>query len=129
MTHPIAPKLPAIFVHVRDLQRAAKFYTQLLGIAYDANADDGTGIYVIELANGADLLLDANHAQHAEPNSTFAMHATCMFATDDIDAAHAWLQARGIEVVTELHRDANVAFFNFKDPDGNIQMICQNMSA
>lgn len=126
MSHPIAPKLPAIFVHVRNLRRAAEFYTQLLGVSYDPDADYGNGIYVIQLGNGADLLLDANHAQHAQPNSTFAMHATCMFATADIDAAHAWLQAQGTEIVTELYRDPNVSFFNFKDPDGNIQMICQS---
>lgn len=128
MSHPIAPKLPAVFVHVQDLRRAAEFYTQLLGVPYDAKADFGNGIYVIQLANGADLLLDSNHAQHAEPNSTFPMHASCMFATEDIEAAHAWLQSHGTEIVTELYRDPNVAFFNFKDPDGNIQMICQSAS-
>jgi predicted enzyme related to lactoylglutathione lyase len=126
MSHPIVPKLPAIFVHVSDLQRAANFYTQLLGLPYDPKADYGNGIYVLRLANGTDILLDSNHAHHAQPNSAFAMHATCMFATEDIDAAHSWLQRQGVEIVTELYRDPNVAFFNFKDPDGNIQMICQS---
>ena len=126
MPHPIVPKLPAVFVHVQELRRAAEFYTQLLGLAYDPNANYGNGIYVIKLANGADLLLDANHSQHATPNDTFAMHASCMFATQDIDAAHSWLQSQEIEIVTELYRDPNVAFFNFKDPDGNIHMICQS---
>jgi predicted enzyme related to lactoylglutathione lyase len=127
-SHQIAPKLPAVFVHVRDLRRAAEFYTQLLGLSYNDKADYGNGIYVLQLANGADLLLDANHAQQAKPNGTFAMHATCMFATEDIEAAHAWLQSQDVEIVTELYRDPNVAFFNFKDPDGNIQMICQSAS-
>lgn len=126
MSHPIAPKLPAVFVHVRDLRRAVEFYTQLLGISYDPQADFGNGIYVIRLANDADLVLDANHPQHVQPNSAFAMHATCMFTTQDIEAAHRWLTSQGVEIVTELHRDPNVAFFNFKDPDGNIQMICQS---
>lgn len=126
MPHPISAKLPAVFIHVQDLWRAAEFYTQLLGLPYDPKADYGNGIYVIQLQNGADLLLDANHAQHAEPSSRFAMHATCMFATSDIEAAFAWLQTQEIEIVTELYRDPNVAFFNFKDPDGNIQMICQS---
>ena len=126
LAHPIVPKVPAIFIHVRNLRRAAEFYTQLLGLPYDPEADYGNGIYVIQMEDGVDLLLDANHAQHATPNSTFAMHATCMFATRDIDAAHSWLEIQGVEIVTDLYRDANVAFFNFKDPDGNIQMLCQN---
>ena len=128
MPHPITPKLASVFVHVRDLRRAAEFYSQLLGIPYDPSDDYGNGIYVIRLDNGADLLLDANHAQYVEPNSTFAMHATCMFATGDIDAAHALLQSQGTEIVTDVYRGPNVAFFNFKDPDGNIQMLCQSMA-
>src|SRR3712207_2448306 len=115
MAHPIVPKLPAVFVHVRDLRRAADFYSTLLGLEYDPQADYGNGIYVIRLANGADLLLDANNAQQVETKKVIAMHATCMFATQDIDAAHCWLQTQGIEIVTELYRDPYVAFFNFKD--------------
>lgn len=129
MSHPIVPKLPAVFVHVQDLPRAVEFYTQLFGLPYDPAANYGNGVYIIELENGADLLLDANHAQHAHPSSTFPLHASCMFSTSDIDAAHSWLTERDIEIVTELYRDPNVAFFNFKDPDGNIQMLCQNMHA
>jgi predicted enzyme related to lactoylglutathione lyase len=125
-SHPIVPKLAATFVHVRDLQRAVDFYNQLLGLSYDPKADFGNGIYVIRLGNGVDLILDASNAQHVEAKSAFAMHATCMFATPDIDAAYAWLQEQGVEIVTELYRDPNVAFFNFKDPDGNIQMTCQS---
>src|SRR4051794_4257858 len=99
MPHPIAPKLSAVFVHVSDLRRAADFYTQLLGLSYDPEADYGNGIYVIRLANGGDLLLDANQAQQASANDTYKMHATCMFGTKDIDAAHAWMQSRGVEIV------------------------------
>lgn len=127
MPHPIVPKLPAVFVHVNDLQRAVEFYTQLFGLAYNPTADYGNGIYLIEFEHGTDLLLDANHGQHAQPNNTFPMHANCMFSTNDIDAAYTWLTARNVEIVTELYRDPNVAYFNFKDPDGNIQMICQNL--
>jgi predicted enzyme related to lactoylglutathione lyase len=126
MTHPIAPKLSAVFVHVSDLRRAADFYTQLLGLTYDPHSDYGNGIYVVRLANGEDLVLDANQAPQTTTNDAYKMHATCMFGTQDIDAAHAWMLSQGIEIVTELYRDPNVAFFNFKDPDGNIQMVCQS---
>ena len=126
MSHPISSKLPAIFVHVSDLRRAADFYTKLLGVSYDPKEDYGNGIYVIRLADGADLLLDANHSHEAEARTLFSMHATCMFATQDIDAAHGWLQKQGVEIVTEVFRDPAVSFFNFKDPDGNVQMICQS---
>lgn len=125
MAHPITPKLAAVFVHVSDLPRAIDFYTKLLDRPYDPKADFGNGIYMIQLDNDVDLLLDASHAEQSGPKPNFAMHATCMFATQDIDAAYQRLQAQGVEIVTELYRDPSVAFFNFKDPDGNIQMICQ----
>ena len=57
-------------------------------------------------------------------NQPFAMHATCMFATGDIEAAYQSVQEAGAEPVTAIFREPNVAFFNFEDPDGNIQMIC-----
>lgn len=41
--------------------------------------------------------------------------------TSDIQAAHAHLAERGAEV-TEI-RDGQ--WFNFKDPDGNVLMICE----
>src|SRR4051794_22782062 len=105
MPHPIAPKLTAVFVHVSNLRRAADFYTQLLGLNYDPKEDYGNGIYVIRLANGEDLVLDANHSSQNKDNDAYKLHATCMFGTQDINAAHAWMQSQNIEIVTELYRD------------------------
>ncbi len=130
MSHPINPKLTAVFIHVTDLRRAADFYSQLVGQSYDAKNDFGNGIYVVRLANGEDLVLDSSRPQQAPAASKDKMYdkmrATCMFGAQDIDAAHSWMQAQGVEIVTEIFRDPNVSFFNFKDPDGNIQMVCQN---
>lgn len=126
MAHPIAAKLPAVFVHVRDLARATKFYTALVGKPYDPDEDYGNGIYVIRLDNEMDLILDANHPEQGGEGDPFPLHANCMFGTDDIDAAHAWLQTQDVAIITEIYRFPNVAFFNFQDPDGNVQMICQN---
>ncbi len=127
MGHPITSTLPAVFVHVRDLARAVQFYSALVDKPYDPNEDYGNGIYVIRLDNQADLILDANHAEQVGKDEPFPMHAQCMFRTDDIDAARAWLQEQDATIVTEVYRDPNVAFFNFQDPDGNVQMICQSL--
>lgn len=124
MLHPIEARLAAIFVHVRDLARAAKFYGRLLNLPTEAGTDFGNGIFVYRLGNGIDLILDASHPDQVRPPSAFMMHAACMFPTADIDAAYRLLQEQGVEIVTEIYRDPNVAFFNFKDPDGNIQMVC-----
>jgi predicted enzyme related to lactoylglutathione lyase len=125
MPNPISSQLASVFIHVRDLPRARDFYSLLLEIPYDPKNAFGDTIYVIPLANGTDLVLDANNSQQIAPDNPFTLHATCMFPTEDMDAAYAWLQAQGTEIVTEIFRDPAVSFFNFKDPDGNIQMICQ----
>lgn len=129
MSHPIQSRLAAVFVHVRNLRRAVEFYSRLLGLAFDPAAHYTNAIHILRLPGGVDLLLDANHADAVTLNTTFPLHATCMFPTDDIDAAHAWLaaegQALGAQIITPIHRDPQVSFFNFTDPDGNIQMICQ----
>ncbi len=124
MRHPIQPSLPGVFIHVRDLARAVEFYSRILGVPQEVGTDFHNGIFVFSLNNGTDLILDANHADLVQPNSTYPMHAVCMFPTDDIDAAHAFLSDHGVEIITDIHRDPAVSFFNFKDPDGNIQMVC-----
>ena len=125
MQSPIEARLPTVFIHVIDLPRAVAFYRQLFGWPLEAGTDYQNGLFGFDLKNGVSILLDANHAEAQQP-SRFPLHATCMFATQDIDAAYHFVQANGGEVVTEIVRDPNVAFFNFKDPDGNLQMVCHN---
>jgi predicted enzyme related to lactoylglutathione lyase len=126
MSSPIEPRLPTVFIHVTNMKRAVKFYSHLLGLPIHAGTDYANGIFGFHLENGADILLDANHAEAQQPSSAFHMHATCMFATGDIDASYRFMQENDVEVVTEIFRDPNVEFFNFKDPDGNIQMVCRS---
>ena len=126
MQSPIEARLPTVFIHVTDMKRSVTFYSQLFGWPIDAGTDYHNGIFGFDLKNGASILLDANHAEAQQPSSYFHMHAICMFATKDIDASYQFVQANGGEIVTEIFRDPNVDFFNFKDPDGNIQMVCHN---
>lgn len=50
-----------------------------------------------------------------------------MFDTADIDAAYEHMKRNGIEPVTEVQRFPNVSWFKFKDPDGNLHMICYSV--
>ena len=126
MPSPIEARLPTVFIHVTDLNRAVAFYRQLFSYPLEAGTDYHNGLFGFDLKNGVSILLDANHAAAQTPSSRFPLHPTCMFATQDIDAAYDFVQANGGEVVTAIFRDPQVAFFNFKDPDGNIQMVCRN---
>jgi catechol 2,3-dioxygenase-like lactoylglutathione lyase family enzyme len=52
------------------------------------------------------------------------------FSTEDIDADHADLKARGVEVDDEVSRmgDPVPPMFWFRDPDGNRYLVVQRMS-
>lgn len=44
--------------------------------------------------------------------------------TDDIDAAYDYVKASEFEILTDIENDH---WFNFKDPDGNVLMICRSV--
>ena len=66
---------------------------------------------------GAGLVLDS---RIYSPSAVFQVPAF-HFNTADIHAAHAFMETRGVEL-TEVNDDQ---WFNFRDPDGNVLMICQ----
>jgi predicted enzyme related to lactoylglutathione lyase len=47
-----------------------------------------------------------------------------MFDADDVHAAHKFIRAYGAEVVTDVQEFNNQGWFAFRDPDGNLLMIC-----
>ncbi len=109
-----------VFVHVTDMGRAIRWYRDLLGLPADEQADPST-IYALPTQGGSSLLLDANH-----PGTQRQDSALFMFDTDDIEASHAFMQAKGIEMVGGIERGGGVSFFSFRDLDGNRLMVCQN---
>jgi hypothetical protein len=44
------------------------------------------------------------------------------FNTDDIQAAYDSMKEKGVELITGI---GNGHWFNFKDPDGNVLMVCK----
>lgn len=81
----------------------------------------------IPMDKGPGLLLD----QKLTPDGTGAENAQLgayplfMFATEDVDASLAHLRARGVEVLeyggTVIQ---NGHWFNFRDCEGNMLMVC-----
>lgn len=74
-------------------------------------------LYVLPM-EGAGLILDS---KIYSPETVFQIPAVVLNTTD-IQAAHHFMKARSAEVA-EIQFDK---WFNFKDPDGNLLMICQS---
>lgn len=120
MSSPIQNQIGAVFIPVSDMQRAIGWYSRLLGLPVQAATHEGT-IYDLPMAAGQPgLLLDAT----PKP-VTNSSQPLFFFWTDDIRAAHNFLQAEQIPILSEVDDIGSVSFLKFKDPDNNLLMICQ----
>ena len=113
--HPISPEIGTVFVPVSNIAAARDWYSALLGEPADGEILFDH-LYVLPV-NGAGLVLDSRIYSADAVFRVPAFHLN----TADIEAAHVYLQGMGSEV-TEI-RDSR--WFNFKDPDGNVLMICE----
>jgi len=118
MLHPISSRLQGVFIPVSDLIASRDWYCQLLNLRNDGEIYFGH-IYVLPLSNGIDIILDSKIYR---PEHVLNV-PLLQIATDNIK--HAWQFAKdnGMELVTEIE---NQQWFNLRDPDGNMLMICQS---
>jgi catechol 2,3-dioxygenase-like lactoylglutathione lyase family enzyme len=109
-------RFDCVFYYVSDLDRAIRFYTDVLGlelVSRDAVARlrvDGVRVELIPTADRALLSGRGN--------------ARLTLAVEQVDQATADLAARGVPV-SELHEVANGRFASCTDPDGNDIVLWQ----
>jgi predicted enzyme related to lactoylglutathione lyase len=118
MTNPIRNQIGMVFIPVSDMERAIGWYSQLFGLPVAATSHEGK-IYDLRMAGDTALLLDGHKAV---VNSSQPLAA---FWTDDIHAAYAFLKRSGVELVSAPDDIGSVTTLVFKDPDGNLLMVCQ----
>jgi catechol 2,3-dioxygenase-like lactoylglutathione lyase family enzyme len=130
----------AVFVPVADQERALAFYLEKLGFEKRADFVYGGGIRWIEVAPPGAVNTIAL-VPPGEGESGGGDAAYCAFATDDIEADHALLRERGVDVDAEVAREGNSrpglvaleatvpdpvpAQFFFRDTEGNRFLIVQ----
>jgi predicted enzyme related to lactoylglutathione lyase len=114
---PLKNKIKAVFINVTDMERAVKWYSKLFGLPVK---DSGNSIYTVPTEGGADFLLDNHRHLQGDDYKTLLM-----FDTNNVDEAYCYLKKESVEIFTEIERHGNVSFFTFKDPDGNVLMVCQ----
>jgi lactoylglutathione lyase len=117
-------QLGRIFVPVSDQDEALAFYTETLGFALRVDISYGEGERWIEVVPGggeaALALVPPREGQPLQPSSNVSLE------TLDIEAAHAELAQRGVEIEDIMRFDPPVPpMFAFKDPDGNTYMLVQ----
>lgn len=130
----------AVFVPVTDQERSLAFYVDALGFEQRTDFSYGHGSRWIEVAPpGAAntiALVPGSEGVSARRDETH-----CAFATSDIEADHAALRAKGVDVDVAIARtgtsrsglvsveatieDPVPAQFFFRDPDGNRFLVVQ----
>ncbi len=110
-----------------DVQQARVFYGDVLGIE-TSMTDDEYPLLTLHLAGGRDTLV------YGKPNHTPADYTILNFPVDDIDAAVADLNGRGVRIerYDGMDQADNGVFLGggpkiawFKDPAGNILSVLE----
>jgi catechol 2,3-dioxygenase-like lactoylglutathione lyase family enzyme len=113
----------AALVPVSDPDRALAFYTEQLGFEKrtDVAYDDGQRWIEVGPPGAQTAIALTPPGPSASPGSV----SNIGFATDDVDASHAELRNRGVDVDDEVSRfgDPVPPLFFFRDPDGNQLMV------
>jgi catechol 2,3-dioxygenase-like lactoylglutathione lyase family enzyme len=104
---------------VTDLERARKFYEEVIGAHYWRQND--TSVF---MRCGEQYFVLARTGYHTPQNKgrDTLVHHAFMFASEDFDAALAHVEACGVEVLLyedKGHRSFTGRHAYFHDPDGN----------
>jgi catechol 2,3-dioxygenase-like lactoylglutathione lyase family enzyme len=121
--------LELVVVPVTDVDRAKAFYSEQLGFNVDVDTSPNEQFRIVQLTpSGSGCSISIGKGLSASvPGSLQGMQ----LSVADIDASHAELVARGVEISNVQHIDSATgawvdgkgedwnSFMFFKDPDGN----------
>lgn len=115
---PINNRIGAVFVPVSDVGRAAAWYSTFVDQPVAAASHEGR-IYDVPMQGEVSLILDGH-----KPVSN-SSQPLCFFWTADIQETQRFLLANDVEVLRAIEDIGSVLTLTFKDPDGNLLMVCQ----
>ncbi|MUG68501.1 glyoxalase/bleomycin resistance/dioxygenase family protein [Paenibacillus sp. 7541] len=122
MQSPIANRIDTVFIHVTDLTKSVQWYSKLLGV--EVTEEIQGPIYTFDMGSGRPGLTLDNHCFDDSYELQPLNQPLFNLSTEDIHAAFQFVKELGAEIVTEIQTYPDLSEFSFKDPDGNIVMIC-----
>jgi catechol 2,3-dioxygenase-like lactoylglutathione lyase family enzyme len=121
-----ARRIANVIVPVADQDRMLAFYTEDLGLEKRADVPFGNGERWIEVApSGAETPIAL--CPPGPSGVSGGKETGITLETGDIDALHAELISRGVDVDDEVSRmgDPVPPLFWFRDPEGNTLMVAE----
>ncbi|MGG3280040.1 VOC family protein [Paenibacillus solani] len=122
MQSPIANRVDTIFIHVRDLEKSVHWYSKLLGI--EVKSEIQGPIYTFDMGPGRPGITLDNHCFDEDYELKTSNQPLFNLSAVDIDAAFQFVKDLNAELVTNIQTYSDLSEFTFKDPDGNLLMIC-----
>ncbi|HAM80263.1 VOC family protein [Ornithinibacillus bavariensis] len=116
MSSPILNQIGTVFIPVSNIEKARDWYCEMLGIKVEGDIQFGH-LYVIPM-EGTGIVLDSKIYAKDKVFRTAAFH----FNTENIEEAYCYMKEKGVELISDIEHNH---YFNFKDPDGNMLMICK----
>lgn len=108
-------KLELVIVPVSDVDRAKAFYEQVgFNVDHDYTVNENLRFVQLTPPGSPCSIAIGKGVIDTEPGTA----AGLQLVVDDIEAAHAELSGRGVEI-SEITRGPGGAFVFFQDPDGN----------
>jgi catechol 2,3-dioxygenase-like lactoylglutathione lyase family enzyme len=120
-------RIGTVCIPVSDQDRAIEFYVDTLGFEKRTDVPFGEGYRWVEVAP-ADAVTTIAIVPPPPGKPTGNVETGIALNTDDIDADHADLKARGVDVDDEVSRmgDPVPPMFWLRDPDGNTLMLVES---
>jgi catechol 2,3-dioxygenase-like lactoylglutathione lyase family enzyme len=116
---PVVNRIGQVFIPVRDIQVSAEWYCRILGVdAGEFSHEDR--IFDVPVQGEAKLCLDAH-----KPVTSTSVQPICFFWTADMVATKQFLQENEVEIVGDVTDAGSLDLLVFKDPDGNLLMVCE----
>ena len=117
-------QIGTVVVPVADQDRAIQFYVETLGFEKRTDVAFGEGYRWVEVAP-ADAQTTIALAPPPPGGSAGNRETGICLSTDDVDAEHAELKARGVDVDEAVSRmgDPVPPMFWFRDPEGNTLLV------
>jgi catechol 2,3-dioxygenase-like lactoylglutathione lyase family enzyme len=119
-------KIGTVCIGVSDQDRMIEFYVDALGLEKRVDVPFGNGYRWVEVAPaGADTTIALAPPPEGKPTGNVETGITLQ--THDIDAEHAELKARGVDVDDEVSRmgDPVPPIVWLRDPEGNSLMVVE----
>lgn len=111
-----------VFVPVSDMGRSVAWYSRLLGVPVGETSHEGR-IHGFPMQDGLGLMLDSHRPVTTSSQPLFFLW------TEDMRTAERFLRGDDVELVGGIEDIGSLLTLTFRDPDGNLLMVCQTKAS